>query len=162
MKKDDTVLIQQIENARKMSPDNSLVSYDLTSGVDFSHPRKTAEALAAVFFQKDAINWFKVKEDDLEFTPKYKGKIVLTSENHHKVKETTKNFISDLKSEEIDKFFSDQVEANAAPDDPSFLGSMTSFLSVWMWEHSQHHYRKKVYLEKIVKEIRDNLEVIES
>lgn len=151
----------QIENARSMASDNSIVIYDLTTGVDFTHPKKTAEALADVFFQKDAINWFTKKDDDLDFTAKYKGRIILKQGDHHRMKATFKDFISDLKSEEIDKQFHDQVEANAAPDDPSFMGSMSGLLSVWAWEHSQHHYRKKVYLEKIVKEIQDNVEISE-
>ncbi len=42
MAKDLTKLTQQIENARSMSVDNSVVTYDLTDGVDFSHPKLTA------------------------------------------------------------------------------------------------------------------------
>ncbi len=110
-----------------------------------------------MFFQKDAINWFTEKEDDLDFTPKYRGRIILKQDDHHRMKETFKDFISDLKSEEIYKHFTDQVEANAAPDDPGYI--ITGAISAWAFEKSQHHYRKKVYLEKIVKEIQDNVEV---
>lgn len=160
MKADQTVLKQQIENARKMSANNSIVTYDLTEGVDFSDPKMTAEALADVFFQKDAVNWFKVKDDDLDFKPNYKSRIILKQDDHHRIKKTFKDFISDLKSEEIDKLYSKQVEYNARPDDPGYI--MAGGISLYFWERSQHRYRKKVYLEKIVNEFQSNLEVIES
>ncbi len=160
MKEDKTVLNQQIENARSMSPDNSVVTYDLTEGVDFSDPKTTAEALADVFFQKDAVNWFKVKEDDLDFEPNYKARIILKQGDHHRIKKTFKDFISDLKSEEIGKLYSKQVEYNARPDDPGYI--MVGGFSMYFWEWSQHRYRKKVYLEKIVNEIQSHLEIVES
>ena len=43
-------LKSKIESSRKVSEDGSLVTYDLTEGVDFSDPRAVAEALSEVFF----------------------------------------------------------------------------------------------------------------
>ncbi len=61
-------LKEKILNTSKMSADKTLVTYDLTSGVDFSHPRKTAEALAKVFFETDASNWFTTSEKSVDLT----------------------------------------------------------------------------------------------
>ena len=42
-----------IENSRKISEDGSLVTYDLTKGVDFSDPKSVARIISDVFFEKD-------------------------------------------------------------------------------------------------------------
>ena len=52
-----------IENSRKISDDGSLVTYDLTKGVDFSDPKSVARIISDVFFEKDALKWFKVKDE---------------------------------------------------------------------------------------------------
>ena len=41
-----------IENSRKISDDGSLVTYDLTKGVDFSDPKSVARIISDVFFEK--------------------------------------------------------------------------------------------------------------
>ena len=55
-------LMSVIESHRVISNDGSLVTYYLTTGVDFANPKITAEALAAVFFRKEAANWFKLED----------------------------------------------------------------------------------------------------
>ena len=60
-------LKSDIEKCRKVSQDGSMVTYDLTSGVDFSNPKLVAKELAEVFFEKDAKNWFKVDDDKIDF-----------------------------------------------------------------------------------------------
>ena len=70
-----------IENLRKVSERGDLVTYDLTDKIDFSKPKEFAKALADVFFRKDAINWFKVTDDKIEFNPAYKVRIILAWRN---------------------------------------------------------------------------------
>ena len=60
-------LISIIESHRVMSNDGSLVTYDLTKGVDFSNPKITAEALAAVFFRKMGIKKIRNKINSVGF-----------------------------------------------------------------------------------------------
>ena len=66
-----------IENSRKISDDGSLVTYDLTKGVDFSDPKSVARIISDVFFEKDALKWFKVKDEKIDFEPTYKVRIVM-------------------------------------------------------------------------------------
>ena len=77
-----------IENSRKISEDGSLVIYDLTGGIDFSNPKVVAKALSEVFFEKDAINWFKVDGDQVDFQPTYKVRVVLAEEHNRKLEST--------------------------------------------------------------------------
>lgn len=112
----DVDLNNQIENARSMSVDNSVVTYDLTNGVDFSHPRKTAEALAKVFFQEDAKEWFQFENGELKFKPGYKAEILLTKEHGHKVEATLNDFLNDLKNDEILTEFTKQVNSAGVVD----------------------------------------------
>ena len=99
-----------IAGSRKVSEDGSMVTYDLTKGVDFSNPRKTAEALAKVFFQKDAANWFTVSDDQVKFNPTYKVRVVLAEEHNKKLEESVDDFLSDLKKDEINRKFSNQIK----------------------------------------------------
>src|SRR2546430_15641609 len=47
-----------IRAARKLSMDGTRAIYDLTSGVDFSKPRLTAEAIARVVWEQDVESWW--------------------------------------------------------------------------------------------------------
>lgn len=109
----DKNLRAQIENSRSKLIDNSLVTYDLTTGVDFSHPRKTAHSLAEVFFEEDAKYWFTIEGDKLKFKPGYKAEIVLTKEHDRKVKATLNDFLNDLKDDEIMNVFTKQVKESS-------------------------------------------------
>lgn len=103
-----------IESLRKVSDDGALVTYDLTSGVDFSNPRKVADALAIVFFEKDAVNWFKVSGDHIEFDPTCKVRVVLAEEHSKRLDETVDDFLEDLKEKEIYQKFSQHIDDAAS------------------------------------------------
>ena len=105
-------LKEQILATRKMSADNRLVTYDLTTSVDFSHPRKTAEALAQVFFETDAIKWFTISDGDVDFKPSYKALILVDEDDNSKVDKTMKDFIKDVETDEINYKYLKKVEAS--------------------------------------------------
>ncbi len=138
-----------IENSRKVSEDGSLVTYDLTSGVDFSNPKNVAKIISEVFFEKDALKWFKVNDDKIEFEPTYKVRVVLAEENSRKLENIVDDFLKDLQKEDISKDFSKQIRSDA--DNATSLQSAitTSALKSALF----HHSMDKVY----GKEIRDDL-----
>ncbi|MCL6003127.1 MAG: hypothetical protein M0Z77_09420 [Thermoplasmatales archaeon] len=103
-------LVSAITTSRKSSGDGSLVIYNLTKGLDFSKPKMVAEALAKVFFENDAVNWFKVKGDHIEFEPKYKVRILLAEEHNKLLSETVDDFLADLKKNEINEKFIHQIK----------------------------------------------------
>ena len=102
-----------IEESRKVSEDGSLVTYDLTSGVDFSNPKRVAEVLSKVFFEKDAMNWFKVSDDRVDFEPTYKVRIVLAEDHNKKLEDTVDNFLKDLQKENISRTYSKEIKNDA-------------------------------------------------
>ena len=113
-----------IEASRKMSADGSLAIYNLTKGVDFSKPRKVADALAAVFYEKDAINWFKVDGDHVEFNPTYKVRILLAEDHNKLLGETVDELLGDLKKKELNKEFVQQIK-----DQSVSLGKMQAAMA---------------------------------
>ena len=106
-------LKMSIASRRKVSDDGSMVTYDLTSGIDFSHPRRTAEALADVFFEKDAENWFKVSGDHIDFQPTYRVRVVLAEEHNKLLEETVDDFLKDLQKDELTKNFRPEIKDDA-------------------------------------------------
>lgn len=102
-----------IAKRRKVSANGGLVTYDLTEGIDFSNPKRTAEAIAQVFFEQDAIKWFKVTEDHIDFQPDFKVRIVLSEKDHQTIESTVDNFLEDLKKKEIYPNFSNQIDETA-------------------------------------------------
>lgn len=99
-----------IESSRKVSSDGSLVTYDLTKEVDFSKPKIVAKALSQVFFEKDALNWFKVEDDKVSFEPTYKVRVVLAEDNNRKLEETVDDFLKDLQKDGISRNYSKQIK----------------------------------------------------
>src|SRR5439155_22384368 len=48
----------QVRGATKLSPDGTKAIYDLTSGVDFSKPKRTPRAIAQVLREEDVQSWW--------------------------------------------------------------------------------------------------------
>ena len=109
----EDVLVSVLEGSRRVSEDGSLVTYDLTKGFDISNPKLAAEALARVFFEKDAINWFKVSGDHVDFDPSYKVRIVLAEDNTKKLGDTIDDFLKDLQKDELTKDYHQQIRDNS-------------------------------------------------
>ncbi len=125
--------VAAIEASRKSSEDGSVVIYNLTKDLDFSDPRRVANALASVFFGRDAVNWFKVDGDHIEFVPKYKVKILLAEEHSKLLSETVDDFLADLKKNEINQKFARQIKDVSANEErvqrAIGLSAISSFLN---------------------------------
>ncbi len=138
-----------IENSRKISEDGSLVTYDLTKGVDFSDPKSVARIISDVFFEKDALKWFKVKDEKIDFEPTYKVRIVMAEEHNKMLESVVDDFLKDLQKDDISRDFSRQIKGDA--DNATGLQSAitTSALKSALF----HHSMDKVY----GREIKDDL-----
>ena len=112
----DDKLKSDIEKCRKVSGDGSMVTYDLTSGVDFSNPKHVAKELAEVFFEKDAKNWFKVDDDKIDFEPTYKVRVVLAEENNRKLEATVDDLLEDIKKDDVSGTYSKQIKDDSVVD----------------------------------------------
>lgn len=155
----DDNLKQQILSTRRMAADGTTVVYDLTSNVEFTHPRKTAEALAEVFFETDAAHWFIIVDDQVLFKPRYRARIIVSDENNRKVHATLKDFFNDMKKDELKNKFADQIE-NAATYQTG-LGAIffAGFLGAALIQSSERQGQKDAYVEKLLKDITMNTEI---
>lgn len=148
-------LERQILNTRKMSADNTLVTYDLTSGVDFSHPRKTAETLARVFFENDASKWFTTTEKTVDFHPTYKALILISKSDNKKVAKTFKDFMKDLEDDEINHKFAEQIYAEAF--DSNGIGNFGN-MAAMMTLQTQYDVTQEI-MDEILDKIKKNTEI---
>ncbi len=144
MAKEDE-LKSAIENSRKVSDDGTLVTYDLTEGVDFTDPKNVAKILSEVFFEKDAVNWFKVDGNKVDFDPSYKVRIVLKEENNRALENTVDDFLKDLQKDDISRAYSRQIKdgADYASRLPSAMA--TGAIRSLLFRHSD----EKVYADSI-------------
>lgn len=151
-------LKSQIKDTRKVSEDGSLVTYNLTKGIDFSNPRKTAEALAEVFFEMDAENWFQVQSDNIEFNPTYKVRILLADDHSKKVEEIVDDFLKDLKKDEIIRDFGKKIDEIAT----HISGLKAAMVAGMLTPLLTKHYGRQVDIDEIEDDIfTDILEKIE-
>jgi hypothetical protein len=138
-------LKSKIESSRKVSQDRSLVTYDLTEGVDFSDPRAVAEALSEVFFENDALKWFKINDDQVDFEPTYKVRVILAEEHHKLIENTVDDFLKDLQKEDVSRDFSKQIN-----DDANSASRLQSVMAVSAIKSTFfHHSIEKVYADSI-------------
>lgn len=128
-------IISTITSSRKSSEDGSLVVYNLTKSLDFSDPRRVADALAKVFFEKDAANWFEVKGDHIGFNPKYKVRILLAEEHNKLLNETVHDFLEDLKEDEIKGKFTQQIKDLSANTERIQAAMASNAISAFLSKH---------------------------
>jgi hypothetical protein len=143
--KDGDNLRSLIENSRKVSGDGSLVTYDLTAGVDFSNPKLVAKALSEVFFEKDAKNWFKVNDDKIDFEPTYKVRIVLAEEHNRKLEATVDDLLTDLQKDDLSGTFSKQIKDDSVEASHLQSAMAAGAIRSAIFRHSE----EKVYADSI-------------
>jgi len=100
----EETLETQIRAARKLALDGARATYDLTRGIDFSRPRRTAEAIARVVWDEDVKSWWNWRGGDPVFAPSRKVEIRLPADHHWKVARAAKDFQEELKKEELAPF----------------------------------------------------------
>lgn len=106
----DLTLQDQISNSRTDYM-NGRVVYDLTTDVDFSHPKETGKALAKVLFERDVSRW--INDREMEVNPTSRLEILIRKGNDKKVQKAMKETTNDLKYEEILKHYKTQIDTVA-------------------------------------------------
>jgi len=91
----------RIRAARKLSSDGLRAIYDSTSGIDFSKPRQTAEAIAQVVWEQDVKDWWRWQGGMPIFVPDHKVEMRLPTDHHRKVAKAAEEFWEDLEKEEF-------------------------------------------------------------
>ncbi len=155
----DENLSSVISSSRHVSDDGSLVTYDLTKGFDASNPRKAAEALATVFFEKDARNWFKVVDDRIEFNPTYKVCVVLAEVHNRKIEETVDDFLKDINKDDLYGKFGKQINDSADSVSKLKTAMVSSSLSNILYGHSMKKVDKDEIEEDLFTDILEKLEI---
>lgn len=152
-------LANTIKSRRKPSEDGSRVTYDLTSGVAFSNPKQVAEALAKVFFEEDAIKWFSVNGDQVEFNPTYKVRVVLAEDHNKKLEETVDDFLEDLQKDEIYPKFSSQINEESEKSTRVKQAMGFAAISALLFRHSDKKIYRDYFRDDIFIDLLDKLEI---
>ncbi len=149
----------QVANSRRRSMDGSKITYDLSNGVDFSHPRWTAEALAEVVFEQDISRWITEDSGKLAVNPAYKAEILITSENSKKVEKTIDDFKKDLENDELKNHYSGAMETAATFNAGIGTYLLAGFMDAMLIESSQRNQEKRDYLDKVFKQVMVSIDV---
>src|SRR3989475_13242418 len=121
-----------IRAARKLSMDGTRAIYDLTSGIDFSKPRRTAEAIARVAWEQDVESWWTWEGAEPVFKPNRTVEIRLPRDPDRKVARAAAEFQADLKEEfapSIDSYLYSLNDERADWFSIFFLGPLWTYSS---------------------------------
>jgi hypothetical protein len=99
----------RILTSRKLSLDGTRAIYDLTWGIDFSKPRRTAEAIARVVWEQDAKSWWTFEDGEPVFAPRRKVEILLPRDPEGKAAKAAQELRADLKTEDFAPFVGSYV-----------------------------------------------------
>lgn len=94
-------LEREIRASRKASSDGATVVYDLRFSVDFSKPRRTAEAIARVVWDEDAKGWWSVVDDQPTCTPTSTVELWVPDQHNRRIAKAVEDFKADLRKEEL-------------------------------------------------------------
>ena len=149
----------RIRAARRLSLDGTKAIYDLTSGIDFSKPRQTAEAIAQVVWDQDVESWWKWEGDELIFAPSRKVELRLPSDHDRKVAKAAEEFLEDLKKEELAASVRSYVDR--VTDDRAdwfaifFLGPLWAYLL----QHWDNRAKRQAGLDRLFAKMADYIVV---
>lgn len=137
----------------------AVVVYDLTSGIDFSNPRKTGEALARVIFEQDVSRWVKVEGNKITINPSTKLDIRIMDDHNKAIDKTMNDFKKDMEKDELRGHYSQQIEAaanyQAGIASYLFLGIGTSLLL----EHMERSSEKSAFVDDLMYKLMANISV---
>lgn len=104
--------LESLIASSRMELQNGIVLYDLTNGLDIKHPKKLAKAISQVVFEQDISKWFRIGESDIECVPTHKLEIRLQKEHHREILKILKDLTKDIKYDEIQAHFREQIDAH--------------------------------------------------
>jgi len=142
-----------IRSVRKVSLDGTKAVYDLTSGIDFSRPRRTAEAIAKVVWEQDARSWWNWRGGDPIFEPHHKVELRLPRDHDRKVAKAAEEFREDLKKHElapfVDSYLYQQTDDCADWFTIFFLGPLLAYIL----QHADNRQRQREALDRLFAEM---------
>jgi len=142
-----------IRSVRKLSLDGTKAVYDLTSGIDFSRPRRTAEAIAQVVWEQDARSWWNWRAGDPIFEPHHKVELRLPRDHDRKVAKAAEEFREDLKNHElapfVDSYLYRQADDRADWFTIFFLGPLLAYIL----QHADNRQRQREALDRLFAEM---------
>lgn len=153
-------LEQQVLQSRTAGVDGRNVVYNLSRGVDFSHPRATAEAVAQVVWDQDVHAWWSVEDDVPSCMPTGTIEIWIPQEHNHKVAKAVDEFKKDIKDDELAYHFGRYLDR--AEDYQ--VGWGTVFLMGPLWsmliESSENKDRRRTALDQLFSQMAGHLRVV--
>jgi hypothetical protein len=143
----------RIRAARKLSLDGLKAIYDLTSGIDFSKPRQTAEAIAQVIWEDDVKSWWSWQAGEMVFNPARRVEIRLPREHHRKVAKAAEEFEEALKKGEfapsVDPYLYAVTDHHADWFTIFFLGPLLAYLL----QRAENRQRQRAELDRLFAEM---------
>ncbi len=109
----DEDLRKAILNRRSESSDRREVTYDLSSGIDFTEPLQVADSLSDVFAEKDLSSWFNSNGSIFQFRPDYNVKFKVARSEDDNIEACMHEFLGGLTDNDVVKaYIDDYVSIN--------------------------------------------------
>ncbi len=134
--------------------------YNLTRGVDFSHPRATAEAVAEVIWDQDVHAWWSVEADVPSCSPTGTIEVWIPQDHNRKVAKAVEDFKKDLNEDELATHFGRYLDR--AENYQVGLGTVVLVGLLWsaVLESSENKSRRRTALDGLVSQMAGHIRVV--
>lgn len=149
----------RVRAARRLSLDGTKAIYDLTSGIDFSKPRQTAEAIAQVVWDQDVESWWRWEGGEPIFAPSRKVEFRLPSDHDRKVAKAAEEFLDDLKKGEFAASVGPYVDRVTDDRADWFAIFLLGPLWAYLLQHWDNRAKQQAELDRLFAEMADYIVV---
>ncbi len=157
---EEAALETRIRASRKPSLDGTKAVYDLRFDVDFSNPRRTAEAISRVVWDEDVKSWWSVKDGSPVCTPTGTVELWVPSQHNRRIAKAVQDFQEDLRDHELGGALSDYLASRE--DHSTDWGAIILMGPLWAYLLQAHgnNVERTAELAKLFSTMADHITIV--
>lgn len=158
---DEEKAVAQIEACRHSNADGSKVTYDLSTGVDFSSGRTVADAIARTLWERDLKSFWIQNGNAMSFHPKYDIEVHLPHDLGDRAQKTVEKIQKDLEDVEMWNDLNSYLYSTSHQG--VGLGSVLIMGPIWAYALAAHadKVREKEKLAELYQEMSSHISITE-
>lgn len=159
--RNEVSLEDRVRASRKLSADGTKAVYDMRSAMDFSNPRRAAEAIAQVVWDEDLRSWWRLEDGEAICEPTRTVELWVPDVHSRQIAKTVKEFESDLRDRELGDAVSRHLDSDE--DHEADWGAIFLLGPLWAFilQAFDNSARRKEALARLFGEMADSISITE-